>query len=209
MLRIKICGLTTPEDAWAAIELGADAVGFNFFPDSKRYLEPKCASEWIATLPNKVVKIAILVNPDGAQVKRVAEMQGIDAVQLHGTETPEFCRQLAGSGIEFEKALPVIDAESVANVPDFGTDILLLDSGGPGEFGGSGRPFPWELARRFVRANPSLRVVLAGGLTPENVGAAVASVRPFGVDVSSGVESAPGRKDHRRLEAFIKAARAV
>src|SRR3954465_862119 len=136
MLRIKICGLTTPEDAWAAIELGADALGFNFFPGSKRYLEPERASEWIATLPNKVAKIAILVNPDGDQVKRIAEMPGIDAVQLHGAETPEFCRQLAEWGIEFEKALPIASGESIATVPDFGTDTLLLDSGGPGEFGG-------------------------------------------------------------------------
>src|SRR6476469_348166 len=183
MLRIKICGLTTPQDAWAAIELGADALGFNFFPGGKRYLKPEPASEWIATLPNEVAKIAILVNPDGDQVKRIAKMPGIDAVQLHGAETPEFCRQVGRWGIQFEKAIPVIDAESIADVPDFGTDTVLIDSGGPGEFGSSGRPFPWELACQFIRSNPLLRVVLAGGLTPENVAAAVAFVRPFGVDV--------------------------
>jgi phosphoribosylanthranilate isomerase len=149
------------------------------------------------------------VNPDWNQIEQIAEMRGIDAVQLHGAETPEFCRQLRRRGVEFEKALPVIDAESIADSPDFGTDMVLLDSGGSGEFGGSGRPFPWELAARFIRANPSLHVALAGGLTPENVAAAVEAARPFGVDVSSGVESTPGRKDHGLLAAFINAARAA
>jgi phosphoribosylanthranilate isomerase len=110
-------------------------------------------------------------------------------------------------GIQFEKAVPVTDADSVANLPDFFTRTLLLDSGGMGEFGGSGRVFPWEIARDFVQANPGLRVVLAGGLTPENVAQAVAMVRPFGVDVTSGVESSAGHKDHARLRAFVGAAR--
>jgi phosphoribosylanthranilate isomerase len=209
MLRIKICGLTTPQDALAAIEFGADALGFNFFPGSKRYLEPQAASEWIATLPATITRTAVLVNPDWNEVKRIAGMPGIDALQLHGAEPPEFCRQLHEAGILFEKALPVTDARSVAKIPDFGTSTILLDAGGAGEFGGSGRTFPWEIARRFVGANPSLRVVLAGGLTPENVAAAVVTVRPFGVDVTSGVESAPGRKDYGRLAAFIRAARAA
>src|SRR6478672_5471240 len=117
MLRIKICGLTTPQDALAAIELGADALGFNFFPGSKRYLQPKPAGEWIATLPNKVTRLAILVNPDWDRAKSIAEMPGIDALQLHGAESPEFCRQLNGAGVRFEKALPVADPGSVANVP--------------------------------------------------------------------------------------------
>ena len=207
MLRIKICGLTTPQDAAAAIESGADALGFNFFPGSKRYVRMETAGDWIVALPGNVEKVGILVNPSWEEAKAAAETAGITALQLHGAETPQFCRRLMEEGIRFEKALPVTDADSVTNVPDFFTRTLLLDSGGTGEFGGSGQTFAWEIARDFVQANASFRVVLAGGLTPENVAEAVAMVRPFGVDVTSGVESSPGRKDHRRLRAFIAAAR--
>ena len=208
MLRVKICGLTTPQDAAAAIEFGADALGFNFFPGSKRYLRLEAAGEWIAALPGNVEKVAILVNPSWEEATSIAALAGITALQLHGAETPEFCRRLVESRIRFEKALPVTGPDSLANMPDFFTPTVLLDSGGAGEFGGSGRIFPWEIARDFVLSHPHLRVILAGGLTPENVAEAVAMVRPFGVDVTSGVESAPGRKDHARLRDFIAAARA-
>jgi phosphoribosylanthranilate isomerase len=207
MLRIKICGLTTPQDAVAAIEFGADALGFNFFPGSKRHIRRETAGDWIADLPGNVEKIAILVDPSWDEARAAARIPGITALQLHGAEPAEFCRRLMEEGIQFEKAIPVTDADSVADVPDFFTQTLLLDSGGAGEFGGTGRPFPWEIARDFVRANPHLRVVLAGGLTPENVAEAVALVRPFGVDVTSGVESTAGRKDHGRMRAFIAAAK--
>ncbi len=209
MLRVKICGLTTPQDAAAAIEFGADALGFNFFPGSKRYVRMDAARDWIAALPNDVEKVAILVNPSWEEARTAAATEGITALQLHGTETPEFCRRLIEEGIRFEKALPVIGRDSLAKVPDFFTATVLLDSGGAGEFGGSGRTFPWEIARDFVLAHPELHVILAGGLTPENVAEAVAMVRPFGVDVTSGIESAPGRKDSSRLRDFIAAARAT
>jgi phosphoribosylanthranilate isomerase len=208
MLRVKICGLTTPQDAAAAIEFGADALGFNFYPGSKRYLRMDPAGEWIAALPRSVEKVAILVNPSWDKASAAAAMAGITALQLHGSETPGFCRRLMEERIRFEKAIPVTGPDSLANVPDFLTPTVLLDSGGIGEFGGSGRTFPWEIARDFVLAHPHLRVILAGGLTPENVAEAVAMVRPFGVDVTSGVESSPGKKDHDRLRDFIAAARA-
>jgi phosphoribosylanthranilate isomerase len=207
MLRVKICGLTTPQDAAAAIEFGADALGFNFFPGSKRYLRME-AAEWIAALPGNVEKVAILVNPSWEEAKLAVATADITALQLHGAETPEFCRRLMENGIRFEKALPVTGPDSLANMPDFFTPTVLLDSGGAGEFGGSGQTFPWEIARDFVLSHPHLRVILAGGLTPGNVAEAVAMVRPFGVDVTSGVESSPGRKDHGRLRDFIAAARA-
>ncbi|MDP9100448.1 MAG: phosphoribosylanthranilate isomerase [Verrucomicrobiota bacterium] len=206
MLRVKICGLTTPQDAAAAIEFGADALGFNFYPGSKRYLKMEAAGEWIGALSTDVEKVAILVNPSWDQAKAAAATAGITALQLHGRETPEFCRRLMKEGIRFEKALPVTGPDSVDDVPDFFTSTVLLDSGGAREFGGSGRTFPWKIARDFVLAHPHLRVILAGGLTPENVADAVAIVRPFGVDVTSGIESAPGRKDYARLRDFITAA---
>lgn len=207
MLRIKICGLTTPQDAQAAIEFGADALGFNFFPGSKRYVGRE--TSWIAELPAGIEKVAIVVNPTRSEAKALASALGITAIQLHGAESPEFCRELREAGIRFEKAIPVSGPDSLANCPDFSTRTVLLDSSVVGEFGGSGRTFPWEIARSFIEANPHLQVILAGGLNPKNVAKAVATVRPFGVDVTTGVEAAPGRKDRDRMRAFISAARAA
>jgi phosphoribosylanthranilate isomerase len=207
MLRIKICGLTTPQDALAAIQFGADALGFNFFPGSKRFVGSD--APWIGDLPGRVEKMAIVVNPSWEEAQAIARAPGVTALQLHGAETPDFCRRLREAGIRFEKALPVQGADSLAKVPDFSTDTVLLDSSQAAEFGGSGRTFPWGIARKFIESNPHFRVILAGGLTPENVAEAVGVVRPFGVDVTTGVEAAPGRKDYARLKAFIAAARAA
>jgi phosphoribosylanthranilate isomerase len=206
MLRVKICGLTTPQDAVAAIDLGADALGFNFFRGSKRFVGDNV--DWIGELPGDTDKIAIVVNPSWDEAKRIAGIAGLSALQLHGQETPDFCWRLQAEGIRFEKAIPVTSPDSLINVPDFFTRTVLLDSSASGEFGGSGRIFPWEIGRRFVEENAHLQVVLAGGLTAENVAEAVAAVRPFGVDVTTGVEASPGRKDYRRLRAFLAAARA-
>jgi phosphoribosylanthranilate isomerase len=207
MLRVKICGLTTPQDAAAAIEFGADALGFNFFPGSKRYVGTE--TPWIGELPGNIEKLAVLVNPSWDEAKAIAGTAGITALQLHGKESPEFCRRLMKEGIQFEKALPVSGTDSVVSIRNFSTRTVLLDSSGAGVFGGSGRAFPWEIARAFIEANPQLRVILAGGLNPENVAEAVATARPFGVDVTTGVEASPGRKDYARLRAFILAARAA
>lgn len=203
--RVKICGITNAADAAAAIEFGADALGFNFYPGSKRCI-PLTAGEWIAELPREIVKIGVVVDATWEQAAKVAALPGITGLQLHGRETPEFCAQLATHGIRFIKALPVTTAELLREQPSYFTKTVLLDSG-QGEFGGSGRAFPWEIARKFIEENPSLRVILAGGLRPENVAKAVATAHPFGIDVTSGVESSPGRKDHGLLRAFIAAAR--
>jgi phosphoribosylanthranilate isomerase len=205
--RVKICGVTTPEDAVAAIEFGADALGFNFFPGSKRYIPIGESRDWIGALPGRIGKVAVLVDPDWDDAISAAALPGITALQLHGRETPDFCRRLAEEGIPFVKALPVTNASSVAELPAFCTRTIVLDSAGAGQFGGSGKVFSWGIARDFVKANPKLHVNLAGGLTPENVAEAVGLVRPFGVDVTSGVESSAGIKDHGRLRAFIAAAR--
>jgi phosphoribosylanthranilate isomerase len=209
MLRIKICGLTTPQDARVAIDAGADALGFNFFPASKRYIAPEADRDWIRGLPEVVDKMAILVNPTWDEAMAAARLPGIDALQLHGSETPEFCGRLRAAGIRFEKAIAVSGPDSLSRMADFSTDTILLDSGRAGEFGGTGQTFPWVLARNFIEANPELRVVVAGGLNPENVADAVALIRPFGVDVTTGVEASPGRKDASLIRAFISAARAA
>jgi phosphoribosylanthranilate isomerase len=205
--RVKICGITTPEDAVAAIEFGADALGFNFFPGSKRYIPIGESRDWIGALPGGMAKIAVLVDPDWKDARSAAALPGITALQLHGSETPDFCRRLAEEGIRFAKAIPITNESSVADLPAFSTRTIVLDSAEAGQFGGSGKVFSWEIARDCVKANPELRVVLAGGLTPENVAEAVALVRPFGVDVTSGIESALRIKDHGRMRAFISAIR--
>lgn len=206
-IRIKICGITNASDALASIDCGADALGFNLFPRSKRFIEIQSAGDWIAQLPGEVAKVAVLVDPTWVEVIQLAGLQLFDALQLHGNESPGFCQRLAEGGIRFAKALPVADQHSLLEVPYFFTNTIVLDSFSSGDFGGSGRTFPWAFGRRFVESHTNLKVILAGGLTPENVADAVREVRPFGVDVSSGVESSFGRKDQRLLRAFIGAVR--
>jgi phosphoribosylanthranilate isomerase len=206
-IRIKICGITNAADALAAINYGADALGFNFYPRSKRYIDIETAREWIEKLPLGICRVAVLVDPTWAEACRISELPFIDALQLHGNESPQFCQSLAETGIQFAKALPATDPRSLADLSSFSTDTFVLDSAFRGEFGGSGKTFPWHLARGFTQSHPTFRVILAGGLTPENVAAAVSEVRPFGVDVTTGVELLPGRKNHALLRAFIEAAR--
>jgi phosphoribosylanthranilate isomerase len=158
-------------------------------------------------LPPEIVKVAVLVDAGWEEATAFAGLPFVDALQLHGHETPDFCRRLAERGIQFAKALPVATAESLREAPSFFTRTLVLDSSRAGEFGGTGQTFPWEIARVFVEKNPDLRVILAGGLSPENVAAAVETVHPFGVDVTTGVELSAGRKDRGLLRAFIEAAR--
>ena len=203
---IKICGITNAADALAAIDCGADALGFNFVSHSKRYLDINSAAYWMATLPSSAFRVAILANPSFEEAIGMAELPFIDALQLHGNESPALCQRLAECGIQFAKAIPVSNEASLQNAASFHTSTIVLDSTSEGQFGGSGRAFPWELARQFAQAKPALKIVLAGGLTPENVGSAIAEARPFGVDVTTGVESSPGRKDHARMRAFIDAA---
>lgn len=204
---VKICGITNPADAEAAIAAGADALGFNFWPRSERYLEPKRAARWIGGLPDTIVRVAVLVNPSLLRAQEIAASTGIDILQLHGAESPEFCLSLAQAKIRFWKAIPVTGPDFV--LPDFRAHRLLLDSVMSGKFGGTGIAFPWNWARDVIATNPEQEFILAGGLTPQNVTEAIAQTQPFGVDVASGVESRPGRKDLFRLRDFIAAARSV
>ena len=206
---VKICGITNPKDARDAIECGADALGINLFPGSKRFVELKDASKWIQELPSDVSRIAVMVNPKWDEAINTARSGLFDCLQLHGNETPGFCRRLADAGIRFTKALPIIDDNSLRQTTDFCTKSILLDSRSSEGFGGTGRVFPWSLARRFIESYPEFQVTLAGGLNPENVRDAIAAVNPVGVDVTSGVEAAFGRKDRRLIEAFVAAVRAI
>lgn len=206
-IQVKICGITNLADALVAIDCGADALGFNFYPGSRRYIDIETARDWIDKLPGDVCKVAVLVNSSLDEAIRINELRFIDALQLHGQESPEFCRGLAEKRVRFAKALRVTGERSLVDVPSYHTSMLVLDSMTCGKFGGTGRTFPWEWARRFVKRHPGLNIVLAGGLTPENVAQAVSEVRPSGVDVTSGVESSARYKNRDRLRAFIEAVR--
>jgi phosphoribosylanthranilate isomerase len=204
---VKICGITNELDALAAIEAGADALGFNLVPQSKRYIDIEKAASWIDKLPRDICKVAVMADPNWKDACRIGQLPFLDALQLHGGESPEFCRRLADAEIPFAKAVPVTASKSLADLPNYFTDTMILDSSAGGAFGGTGKPFPWKFAPEFVRHHPRITVILAGGLNPENVAEAVSVVRPRGVDVTTGVEESPGRKDHSLIRAFVQAAR--
>jgi phosphoribosylanthranilate isomerase len=204
---VKVCGITNEDDARLAIEAGADALGFNLVPHSKRYISIDRATSWIDKLPREICKVAVMADPNWEDACRISQLPFLDALQLHGGEPPEFCRRLADAGIPFAKAVPVTASKSLADLPNYFTDTMILDSSAGGAFGGTGKPFPWKFAPEFVRHHPRITIILAGGLNPENVAEAVRVVRPRGVDVTTGVEISPGRKDARRVKAFVQAVR--
>jgi phosphoribosylanthranilate isomerase len=206
-LFVKICGITNKSDAVAAIEAGTDALGFNIVSRSTRCIDIDAAANWIGELPKDILKVAVTADPNWEDACRIGQLPFIDALQLHGNESPEFCRRLTNAGIPFAKAVPVTASKSLADLPNYFTDTMILDSSAGGTFGGTGKPFPWKFAPEFVRHHPRIAVILAGGLKPENVAEAVSLVAPRGVDVTSGVEKAAGKKDHRLLKSFIQAAR--
>lgn len=201
-LKVKICGVTRLEDALAAVRLGADAIGFNFWPRSKRYLPPADARAIIRRLPTFVSAVGVFVDPTCDEVRRAAEASGIVLAQLHGDETPELCLEMP---LPVLKAIRVADARSLVQIASYEVRGFLLDAPSAG-YGGSGKVFEWSLVADVAREMP---VVLAGGLTPENVAEAVRAVRPWAVDVASGVESAPGVKDEQKMRRFIEAAKGV
>ena len=191
------------------MEAGADALGFNLFAGSKRYLDLAAARDWLRELPATVEKVAVLVNPTEAEALRLAELPFIDRLQLHGQEPVELCRVLAAHGVKFSKAFPGGALELIPNASRVHTRTIILDALVGQMFGGTGQTFSWKCAREWVDKLRAFDVILAGGLTPENVVRAVTEVRPFGVDVTSGVEGSPGHKDIGKMRAFISAARAA
>jgi phosphoribosylanthranilate isomerase len=201
MTKIKICGITNFDDALAATEAGADALGFNFYKKSPRYIEPEKAAEIIAQLPPFVVPVAIFVNEREEKIRDVMFTTGIKVLQFHGDERPEFCERFATRAI---KAFQVKDKESLKHMVHYHVSALLLDSYRDGMRGGTGVTFDWHLA---VVAKTFGRVILAGGLTPENVAEAVQLVQPYGVDVAGGVEKEKGLKDHAKMKKFISEVR--
>ncbi len=197
MIKIKICGITNLDDALAAADFGADALGFNFYKKSPRYIEPQRAAEIIAQLPPFLVPIGIFVNEREDRIREVISTACLQGVQLHGDETPEFCQRF---GTRVIKAFQIRNKESLKHMSHYRVSAYLLDSYKEGLRGGTGETFDWHLA---VVAKTFGRIILAGGLTPDNVTEAVKLVQPYGVDVAGGVEREKGLKDHGKLKKFI------
>ncbi|MFH1027740.1 MAG: phosphoribosylanthranilate isomerase [Pseudomonadota bacterium] len=203
MIKIKICGITNIEDALAAVEAGADALGFVFYNKSPRNISPDQAALLIRRLPPFVQTVGLFVNEELEVVNGIADRCGLDIVQLHGDESPAYC---SGVRRRLIKAFRVKDETCLDLINDYDVAACLLDAWSPTAYGGTGKTFNWEIA---AAAAASKRIILAGGLTPENVAAAVKAVRPYAVDVSSGVESAPGIKDREKMRSLVRNARSA
>jgi phosphoribosylanthranilate isomerase len=198
-VKIKICGITRAADAAVAVEAGAHAIGFMFFEGSKRRISYEDAREIIRDIPPLVAKVGVFVNAPREEVQRAIEKTGVDTLQFHGEEPPEACR---GFGLKTIKAFRIQGKDMLALMPRYDVDAWLLDSFVAGARGGTGVTFNWDLA---VHARSlGTPIMLAGGLTPQNVKRAIEHVQPYAIDVSSGVESAPGKKDPALIAAFIE-----
>jgi phosphoribosylanthranilate isomerase len=200
MVQIKICGITNIEDALAAASAGADAVGFVFHQASPRYVTPEKAREIIGSLPQALCTVGVFVNLAAAEVLQIAELCGLDFIQLHGGETGEYCRRFPRERLI--KALSFRSEEEFSSIADYPVKAFLVDAHDPVRFGGTGKTCDWNLARKVAALHP---LVLAGGLGEENIASALETVRPLAVDISSGVEVQPGKKDHEKIRSVIAA----
>ena len=202
--RVKICGITNVADGLAAAEAGADMIGLMFYESSPRHITLARAAEISRALPPFLMRVGVFVNAPADFVLRAISECNLTMLQFHGDETSDFCTQF---GLMNMKAIRVRDAGSLVQLENYQTDAFLLDAHSKNGLGGTGEKFNWELAVEAQKFGKP--IFLAGGLTPENVADSVRKVHPFGVDVSSGVESAPGIKDHAKVKAFITAAKSV
>ena len=206
MVKVKVCGITNLADAEKALEYGADALGFNFYPPSPRYLAPDEARAIVRQLPARSCNVALFVNEAKERIRQILAagappdgQSGYQGVQFHGEESPDDC---SGWGIRVIKAFRLKDKHSLDKIQDFPADYYLLDSWSPG-YGGSGASFPWE----WLEGIDTGKIILSGGLNLDNVADAIRRLHPYGVDVCSGVEVRPGVKDHEKIKHFISAAK--
>jgi phosphoribosylanthranilate isomerase len=205
--KVKICGITSAEDARVVVEAGADALGFIFYRKSPRYIEPTLARQIIMNLPPLVIPVGVFVNEEPQAVRNIMDDCGLAFAQLHGNETATYCQEL---GRPVLKALRVKDRSAFLALAEYrgraGVRGFVLDAFSDQAYGGTGQVTDWAVAAEAAKA---ANILLAGGLTPDNVGEAIQAVQPYGVDVSSGVEREPGKKDHEKVRAFIRAAKVV
>lgn len=200
MVRVKICGITNFEDAHEAINLGADALGFNFYKRSPRYLEPAKAKPIIEALPPLISLVGIFADEFSPErIRTIAHAVGLGTIQLHGSESPEYIRKI--SEVRIIKAFRVNESFDVSQLAAYPVGAYLLDTYDSKQLGGTGKTFNWDVA---AQAKPYGRVILAGGLSPENVADAILQVRPYAVDICSAIESEPGKKDFQKMEALFR-----
>ena len=202
MTLVKICGITNLADALAAVAAGADALGFNFYRPSPRYISPESVREITNHLPQSVLRVGVFVNEDVKSVASIITEANLSAIQLHGDESPEYCRALPNTYI-----IKVFGAGDDFDVETYNVEAIMLDTKDDLLRGGTGRVFDWSIAQQTNNSIPKL--FLAGGLSPENVAEAITTVRPYAVDACSSLEESPGRKNHERMIAFVNAARSV
>jgi phosphoribosylanthranilate isomerase len=213
LFRIKICGVTCADDAVAVAEAGADALGLNFYPRSPRYVDRDAAKAIVASLPAGIAKVGVFVNAAIDEIQQAVESLGLDFIQLHGDEPPQFCAELGGLDIIRAFRLgaagwhPLVEYLDQCRERHCLPRAILVDACQAGAYGGTGRATDWNLAREYHELSLGVPALLAGGLNAANVADAIREVKPFGVDTASGVEVRPGQKEHRQVAAFVAAAR--
>ncbi len=198
IVKVKICGLTNYEDAAAAMDMGADLLGFNFYPKSPRYVPPEKAMEIINRLPGFIDIAGVFVNASFEQIRETISRCHLDWVQLHGDESPQFCQSLLSLDVRTMKAIRVKSQEDIEKAEDYFTDTVLLDAFHPEKYGGTGLTFDWNIIGHIGK-----RIFLAGGINPDNAADAV-ELGVYGIDVCSGIEASPGKKDHKKMKELFE-----
>ncbi len=194
IVKVKICGITNYEDATAAIDMGADLIGFNFYPKSPRYIEPDEAAKIVNRLPAFVDIAGVFVNSTLEQVRKIMDTCQLNWVQFHGDEKPKYCESFISLNVKTMKAIRVKDQKDIKKTEDYSTDAILLDAFHPEKYGGTGITFDWNIVGHIGK-----RIFLAGGINPDNASSAI-ELGVYGIDVCSGVEASPGKKDHEKMK---------
>jgi len=198
IVKVKICGITSYQDAAAAADMGADLLGFNFYPKSPRYIAPEKALQIINKLPSFTDIAGVFVNASFEQIRKTMELCQLNWVQLHGDEDPQFCQSFLSLNVKTMKAIRVKDHADIQRAENYFTDAILLDAFDPEKYGGTGITFDWNIVGHINK-----RVFLAGGINPDNVVSAV-ELGVYGIDVCSGIESEPGKKDHKKMKKLFE-----
>jgi phosphoribosylanthranilate isomerase len=202
MIGIKICGMTNISDARSAVEYGVDALGFIFYPKSKRYVSPEKAKEMIRKLPCKLIRVGVFVNQEIREVKEIVRFCNLSLIQLHGDESPHYCGQF--TGFSLIKAVSPRTGTEILRLRDYPVDAVLVDAYEQGRYGGTGKTSDWKLAIKVKERHP---LILSGGLNADNIRDAIETVRPQAVDINSGVEISPGKKDPDKIREIVEIAR--
>jgi phosphoribosylanthranilate isomerase len=205
MVKIKICGITNKQDAIEASRLGVDMLGFILYKNSKRYIEPNKIRDILNEVPDTIAKVGVFVDENAKKVTEIAQDCSFDMLQFHGDESPEYCAQFRDS-YKIIKAFRIHDKKSLENINNYEVDYYLLDTHSGGLKGGTGKSFDWKLIEGYELLKP---VILSGGLTPKNIALAIQDVAPYAVDVSTGVEASPGKKDLKLMKEFVDNVRKI